>query len=66
MMGSARHTAAHLETLRAQGLGGELDRLRTPVGLDLGGRTPAEIALSILAGLVAARTGHPGGWLDRR
>jgi xanthine/CO dehydrogenase XdhC/CoxF family maturation factor len=66
MMGSARHTAAHLDTLRAQGLGAELDRLRTPVGLDLGCRTPAEIALSILAGLVAARTGHPGTWLDHR
>jgi len=66
MMGSARHTAAHIDSLRAQGLGDELDRLRTPVGLDLGGRTPAEIAVSILAGLVAARTGHPGGWLDRK
>ena len=66
MMGSARHTAAHLEHLRAEGLGDELERLRTPVGIDLGGRTPAEIALSILAGLVAARTGHDGGWLDRR
>jgi xanthine/CO dehydrogenase XdhC/CoxF family maturation factor len=66
MMGSARHTAAHLESLRAQGLGDELARLRTPVGLDLGCRTPAEIALSILAGLVAARTDHPGGWLDRK
>lgn len=66
MMGSARHTAAHLESLRNQGLGAELERLRTPVGIDLGGRTPAEIALSILAGMVAARTGHDGGWLDRR
>jgi xanthine/CO dehydrogenase XdhC/CoxF family maturation factor len=66
MMGSARHTAAHLDSLRERGLGDELGRLNTPVGLDLGGRTPAEIALSILAGLVAARTGHEGGWLNRR
>lgn len=67
VMGSARHTAPHLEALRAMGCGDEeLARLRTPVGLDLGGRTPAEIALSILAGLVAARTGRHGGWLDRR
>lgn len=67
VMGSARHTAAHVAELRASGLGDdELARLRTPVGLDLGGRTPAEIALSILAGLVAARTGRSGGWLDRR
>lgn len=66
VMGSARHTSPHREALRAAGLSDEeLDRLRTPVGLDLGARTPAEIALSILAGLVAARTGRTGGWLDR-
>ena len=65
VMGSARHTAAHLEALRSGCTDAELDRLRTPVGLDLGGRTPAEIALSILAGMLAARTGHAGGWLDR-
>jgi xanthine dehydrogenase accessory factor len=67
VMGSARHTARHLEALRSMGCGDdELARLRTPVGLDLGARTPAEIALSILAGLLAARTGRTGGWLDRR
>lgn len=67
VMGSARHTAPHLEALRAAGCTDEeLSRLRTPVGLDLGARTPAEIALSILAGLLAARTGRTGGWLDRR
>jgi xanthine/CO dehydrogenase XdhC/CoxF family maturation factor len=66
VMGSARHTAPHLAALREAGCGDEeLARLRTPVGLDLGARTPAEIALSILAGLLAARTGRTGGWLDR-
>lgn len=64
VMGSRRHVAPFLEELRARGLGGEeLARVRTPLGLDLGGRTPAEIALSIAAGLVAARHGRPGGWL---
>jgi xanthine/CO dehydrogenase XdhC/CoxF family maturation factor len=67
VMGSARHTAPHLEALRAAGCtDDELARLRTPVGLDLGARTPSEIALSILAGLLAARTGRTGGWLDGR
>jgi xanthine dehydrogenase accessory factor len=67
VMGSARHTAPHLEALRAAGCTDEeLGRLRTPVGLDLGARSPAEIALSILAGLLAARTGRTGGWLDKR
>ena len=67
VMGSARHTAPHLEALRKAGCSDdELARLRTPVGLDLGARTPPEIALSILAGLLAACTGRTGGWLDRR
>jgi molybdopterin adenylyltransferase len=66
VMGSRRHVGPHVEELRAMGLGEEeLARLRTPVGLDLGARSPAEIALSIAAGLVAARTGRDGGWLDR-
>ena len=37
-----------------------------PLGLDLGGKSPQEIALSIAAGLVAARTGRAGGWMDAR
>ncbi len=38
----------------------ELDRLRGPVGLDLGGRAPAETALAILAEVVAERYGGSG------
>ena len=44
----------------------DLARIRSPLGLDLGGKSPQEIALSIAAGLVAARTGRAGGWLDAR
>ncbi|MCQ3980310.1 MAG: hypothetical protein DPW09_43415, partial [Anaerolineae bacterium] len=33
----------------------QIDRLHAPIGLDLGGRTPAEIALSIMAEIVAVR-----------
>jgi xanthine dehydrogenase accessory factor len=67
VMGSARHTAPHLDALRQLGCSEEeIAGLRTPVGLDLGARTPAEIALSVLAGLLAARTGRTGGWLDER
>jgi xanthine/CO dehydrogenase XdhC/CoxF family maturation factor len=39
--------------------------VQTPVGLDIGGRSPQEIALAILAGLQASRTGRGGGWLAR-
>jgi xanthine dehydrogenase accessory factor len=34
-----------------------VDRLHAPIGLDLHARSPEEIALSILAEIVAARTG---------
>jgi xanthine dehydrogenase accessory factor len=43
----------------------QLGRIRSPVGLDLGGRSAEEIALSIAAGIVAATHGRDGGWLDR-
>jgi molybdopterin adenylyltransferase len=66
VMGSRRHVGPYVETLRAMGMrDDELARIRSPLGLDLGGRTPDEIALSIAAGVVAARHGRDGGWLDR-
>ncbi len=64
VMGSARHAGPHLEALTE--LGVPEDRVQTPVGLDVGARTPEEIAVSILAGLLAARHGRDGGWLDPR
>jgi xanthine dehydrogenase accessory factor len=67
VMGSSRHTGDHLAALRRRGVAEEaVARVRTPVGLDIGSRTAPEIALSILAGLVAARSGRQGGWLHRR
>ena len=67
VMGSRRHVAPYLQALRDAGLtDDEIARLRSPVGIDLGARTAEEIALSILAGLVADRWGAEGGWLDRR
>jgi molybdenum cofactor synthesis domain-containing protein len=65
VMGSARHVGPYMEGLRALGFSEEdLARVHRPLGLDLGGRTAEEIALSILAGVVAARHGRDGGWLD--
>jgi xanthine dehydrogenase accessory factor len=63
LVGSRRHTGHHLEVLRAKGVPeAVIDRIQSPVGLDIGARTPAEIALSILAGLVAVKRGGQGGW----
>ena len=66
VMGSRRHVGSHVAALRAEGFADDdLARVRSPVGIDVGAKTPAEIAISIAAGLVAARTGRDGGWLDR-
>ncbi len=60
-MGSRRTHLERLEQLRAAGLTGEeLDRLHSPLGLDLGARTPEETAISILAEVVAVRRGGTG------
>lgn len=67
VMGSARHMGAHLDNLRERGFGDEaIARIRSPLGLDIGGRSAEEIALSIAAGLVAAANGRSGGWLDSK
>ena len=63
LLGSRRHTGHHLEALRAKGVSEEvIARIQSPVGLDLGAVTPNEIAISILAGLVAVRRRGRGGW----
>jgi xanthine dehydrogenase accessory factor len=63
VMGSRRHTGHHLDELRRRGIPEEaVAAIQTPVGLDLGARTAPEIALSILAGLLAVRSGAGGGW----
>lgn len=66
LMGSRRHTGHHLDALAKRGFGPEdLDRVQSPVGLDIGARTPEEIALSMLAGLVATKRGQREvRWLD--
>jgi molybdopterin adenylyltransferase len=66
VMGSRRHVAHYVDELRAAGFSdGDLERIRSPLGLDLGGREPEEIALSIAAGIVADAHDRAGGWLDR-
>ena len=55
-LGSTRTHAQRLKRLRAEGFDETtLERIHAPVGLDLGGRLPAEIAASILAQLIQVR-----------
>jgi xanthine dehydrogenase accessory factor len=55
-MGSRRTTEARAAALREEGVGEEeLARIRAPIGLDIGSRTPAEVAVAIAAEIVSVR-----------
>jgi xanthine dehydrogenase accessory factor len=61
LLGSKRKTILIERMLRDEGVPEDRIRaVRAPIGLDLGGRTPAEIALSIMAELSAERFGGSG------
>jgi xanthine dehydrogenase accessory factor len=61
LIGSRSTQAKRKAALREAGFAeAELARIHGPVGLDLGGREPAEIALAILAEIVAVRHGRRG------
>jgi xanthine dehydrogenase accessory factor len=56
LVASTKRGAAVLDELRADGVSEELlEAVETPAGLDIGARTPAEVALSIVARIVAVR-----------
>lgn len=63
VLGNPRHPGPHRDLLHALGVPArQIDRVHRPIGLNIGSRTPAEIALSTLAGLIADRNGRPGGF----
>ena len=66
IMGNPRHEGPHVAALRSLGVpDDDIARVHRPIGLDIGSRTPPEIALSTLAGLVADRAGRDGGFHGR-
>jgi xanthine dehydrogenase accessory factor len=66
-MGSRRTHDDRLDRLREAGLtDAELARLSSPIGLDLGARTPEETAISIAAEIIAGRWGGSGERLGER
>jgi xanthine dehydrogenase accessory factor len=63
VMGNPRHEGPHVAALTALGVAAQdIARVHRPIGLDIGSRQPAEIALSTLAGLLADRHGRSGGF----
>jgi len=62
-MGNARHAGPHVPALAELGVpDAEIARVHRPIGLNIGSRNPAEIAIATLAGLIADRNGRPGGF----
>jgi len=63
VMGSVRHAPPHVPALRELGVDeADIKRVHRPIGLNIGSKTPAEIALATLAGLIADRNHRPGGF----
>jgi xanthine dehydrogenase accessory factor len=64
-MGSRRAQAKRRERLLAAGMTeAQLDRIAAPIGLDIGGLSAEETAVSIMAELIAVRNGREGGRLS--
>jgi xanthine dehydrogenase accessory factor len=63
IMGNPRHEGPHVQALADLGVAAaEISRVHRPIGLNIGSRAPAEIAIATLAGLIADRNGKPGGF----
>jgi xanthine dehydrogenase accessory factor len=66
MIASRTKSKIILKKLREDGLSEEkISSIYTPIGLDLGGRVPSEVALAILSEIVAVRNGGTGGIISR-
>jgi xanthine dehydrogenase accessory factor len=65
LIGSKRRTAIVIDRLREAGADeDELCKIRAPIGLDIGAVSPEEVALAIMAEIVAERRGGAGGSLS--
>jgi xanthine dehydrogenase accessory factor len=63
VMGSPRHAPPHVPALQGLGVPDDtIARVHRPIGLNIGSRLPAEIALATVAGLIADRRDRPGGF----
>jgi xanthine dehydrogenase accessory factor len=67
VIGSQRRWASARKVMQEQGVPAEkLDRVRSPIGLELNAETPEEIAVSILAEIIMLRQGGDGAVMSSR
>jgi xanthine dehydrogenase accessory factor len=65
LIGSKRRTTIVIDRLREKGATEEqLKKIHAPIGLDIGAVSPEEVALAIIAEIVAVRRGASGGSLS--
>ena len=67
VLGPRSRYAQMLQALREDGFiptKAQLERVRNPIGLDIGAESPAAVALSIMSELIAVRRGFVGGVLN--
>jgi xanthine dehydrogenase accessory factor len=65
MIGSRRKVLSVVRELEKEGLPAEaFERLHAPMGLEIGAVTPEEIAVSVVAEMIAVRRQAPPGWRD--
>jgi xanthine dehydrogenase accessory factor len=63
IMGNPRVEPPHVAALTELGVpADEISKVHRPIGVNIGSRTPAEIAIATIAGLIADRNGKPGGF----
>ena len=61
-LGARRRAPDRMAWLRAAGVSeGDIARMRTPIGLDIGGKAPWEVAISVLAEITAVRYARESG-----
>ncbi len=66
MLGSRKKVSAIFSKLEEAGFSrDDLNRIHSPIGLDIGGETPEELAISIVGEILAIKNGRSGGFLSK-
>ncbi|GIN22345.1 XdhC family protein [Siminovitchia fordii] len=67
VLGPRKRRVRMLEAIKEEGIRfteKQIKRMHSPIGLDIGSETPEEIAISIMAEIIAVQKGHEGGFLQ--